>query len=221
MSFTTLILIFIAQSGSPGPSTMLVVHNALRYGIAYSLLALTGDLAGILLLALCVSWGVDTLLALYPALFTVLSLLGGGYLSYLGYRHLTGIRQKQSALASADKLKDKVESGSGDLPYMWRRSFLVAISNPKALIFFSSVFPAFIEDLEMNTRIGFLIPVIVFVTVKFLVLGSYIVCSGYLKEMIHNSRSHKYTHILSIITGSIFILFGVLIILNGFRVWSN
>lgn len=69
---------------SPGPDFALVVQNATRHGRQTGLYIALGLSVGILLHSLFSLTGVSYLVHQHPLLYSVLQLLGGNYLLYLG-----------------------------------------------------------------------------------------------------------------------------------------
>lgn len=73
-------MIAAMQVGSPGPSTILLVNNALVHGPSRAILILTGDLVAIAGLAACSLLGVGALLEANPTVFMVVKVVGAVYL---------------------------------------------------------------------------------------------------------------------------------------------
>ncbi len=77
---------------SPGPDFALVVQNATRHGRQTGLYIALGLSVGILLHSLfSLTGGVSYLVHQHPLLYSVLQLLGGSYLLYLGIGALRGV----------------------------------------------------------------------------------------------------------------------------------
>ncbi|WP_050828961.1 LysE family translocator, partial [Bordetella pertussis] len=70
--------------------------------------------------------------------FQALKWIGAGYLAYLGWRLL----RSDAALVLPAPAAGGGDSGAGAL---FSRSFLVALTNPKALLFMSAFLPQFID----------------------------------------------------------------------------
>ena len=122
---------------SPGPDNLLVlslgISRGRRAGVAFGLGCELGCLSHTLLAAL----GVSALIAASPAAFTLLKLVGGGYLVYLGVQ----------ALRSSGRL-DTPEAASvqeSELRLFARGLFANAI-NPKVVLFFLAFLPQFVDS---------------------------------------------------------------------------
>jgi len=132
LGFTVTCLIVIAV---PGPSVLFVVGRALAHGRRTALASVVGNVVGIQVVAVSVALGVGALVQQSAAVFTVVKLLGAGYLAWLG---IQAIRHRHSLGAALDMAVEP----RGD-----RRAasegFLVGITNPKAYILFAAVLPQF------------------------------------------------------------------------------
>lgn len=130
--YVTLVL-FV--SATPGPVMMLAMSNGAIHGIGKTLFGIAGVSLGNLALMLLSAGGVGTLLQTSEKLLPALQWLGAAYLIYLGCRIGFASGRGQAGVAGG--------SGSGRRE-IFSRSFAVAASNPKGLIFFGALFPQFI-----------------------------------------------------------------------------
>lgn len=123
---------------SPGPDFALVVQNATRHGRQTGLYIALGLSVGILLHSLFSITGVSYLVHQHPLLYSVLQLLGGSYLLYLGIGALRGV------IATIKKpLSDQPSKNSNlvisNKRQAFTKGFATNILNPKALVFFVSL----------------------------------------------------------------------------------
>ena len=136
-STTTIVGISVAiaiGAVSPGPSFVMVARTAMAKSRAAGLAAALGMGIGGVIFATAALIGLVSLLAAVPVLYVVLRTLGGVYLLYLGYRVFRGAKEPLNfEVGSAE-----VRSGAPG------RCFLLGLatqlSNPKAAIFYASVF---------------------------------------------------------------------------------
>jgi threonine/homoserine/homoserine lactone efflux protein len=118
----------------PGPTVTLIVANSLRHGARAGLLNVAGTQVGLAVIVAIVGIGLTSAIEALGHWFDALRLIGAAYLVWLGWRTI--------------RANDGVEaSGKPALP---RRGFftqglLVALSNPKTLVFFGALFPQFID----------------------------------------------------------------------------
>jgi threonine/homoserine/homoserine lactone efflux protein len=95
--------------------------------------AITGMLFGYLAITVVVAAGIGALVASVPAILTVLTVVGAGYLLWLG----GNILARPSALTVADE-------GVTDTRLKWSiRGFATSGLNPKALLLFLALLPQF------------------------------------------------------------------------------
>jgi len=145
MLLTTWITFFgltIIATGSPGPGSLLALSSGLYYGRKRSLFTIAGSLSGLLLLFFITLIGLYTLFKQQPFVFKLLALLGVIYLAYIG---LTKWRQEYIPLDGPEMQPQK---GALSNLALFRQGFLVAISNPKVILFFSIFFTPFISTDE-------------------------------------------------------------------------
>ena len=118
----------------PGPTVTLIVANSLRHGARAGLLNVAGTQVGLAVIVAIVGIGLTSVIEALGHWFDVLRLIGAAYLVWLGWRMI--------------RVNDGVEAS--DKPAPPRRGFftqglLVALSNPKTLVFFGAFFPQFID----------------------------------------------------------------------------
>jgi threonine/homoserine/homoserine lactone efflux protein len=121
---------------SPGPGVLMTLTNALRYGLRGTIGGILGIAFGALLVAGISATTLGAVLAASALAFTVLKLAGAAYLIYLGARLWRSPPMHVQSAAQAHQAS-------------FKRRFLEGLSlqltNPKAIFFFLSVFPQFIE----------------------------------------------------------------------------
>lgn len=121
-------------SATPGPVMMLAMSHGAIYGISKVLFGIAGVSLGNLVLMLLSAGGLGALLQASEKLLPAIQLLGAGYLIYLGCSIGLIPGHRQPGITSGSKILK-----------IFSRSFLVAASNPKGLIFFGALFPQFID----------------------------------------------------------------------------
>ena len=129
--FLTLTGVALAQA-SPGPNFLAVVSVGLGQGRRGALFTVLGVTTGMVIWACAVAFGLATLLAFYPKLLTLMKLIGGSYLLWMGLKALKSSTKagRHQAQAAQGKLSD-VQA--------WRHGLLVVITNPKAALMWVAV----------------------------------------------------------------------------------
>ncbi|WP_323373846.1 LysE family translocator [Plantactinospora alkalitolerans] len=125
---------------SPGPDFAVVLRRSVLAGRAHGMASAVGVAAGVFAWAVAAATGVAALVAVTSVAFTVIKLVGAGYLVYLGVNAL------RSALRSGD-FRSGPNPGSTVEPGLWgafRDGLLCNALNPKAAIFFVALLPQFL-----------------------------------------------------------------------------
>ncbi|WP_298379016.1 LysE family transporter [Azospirillum sp.] len=131
----------IGLSLTPGPNGLLSLTHGVRYGFNRTIATVLGGVVGFLVLVAASLAGMGALLAASETAFTIAKWIGAAYLVYLGVR----LWRTPAAAVNADGGTDgEAESGPRNGPArLFAEGFLVAVSNPKALIFFAAFLPQF------------------------------------------------------------------------------
>lgn len=134
----------------PGPSVLFVVSRALALGRRAALATVAGNAAGLAVQVIMVAFGIGTIVAASAVVFTVVKLLGAGYLIVLGVRVIRD-RRKLSTIVDASAAP---RAGRRIL----REGFVVGATNPKGVIIFTAVLPQFVNRSSGHVplQLGFL-----------------------------------------------------------------
>ena len=198
-------MIAAMQVGSPGPSTILLVNNALVHGPSRAILRLPGDLGASAGLAACSLLGVGALLEANPTVFMVVKVVGAVYLLWLG--------MQQFRMAQAVPTTSGQPTTLQSVSVLWRQSFMVGLSNPKAILFFSSLLPQFISS-QQDSHIATLLPLILlFVFIKLIVSSAYALAAQTVVTKLAKPGAAVWGKRAA---GSVLMLFGIFMAINAF-----
>ncbi len=135
---------------SPGPDFFLVTQVAAQYSRRAGMMTVLGITIGVAIWVAVVLLGLHLLVERFSWIQRLLYIAGGGYLSYLGgvliYSAIKIFIEKRGAPQEANDYPiaySSYERGDG---YYLSRGLLTNLANPKALIYFGSVFLLFIGD---------------------------------------------------------------------------
>jgi homoserine/homoserine lactone efflux protein len=130
--FSAFLLITVLLFLTPGPIVTLVVTTAARNGTRAALSAVAGAAMGNAVLLACIAFGLSWVLKASAEIFDFLRWIGAVYLIWLGiqaWRHAG----------------DVVDTAAPKGHVHTFRGFVVAITNPKAIAFFTAFLPQFID----------------------------------------------------------------------------
>lgn len=126
----------------PGPSVLFIVGRALALGRRAAVLTAVGNAGGVLVVAAAVAVGLGPLLARSESLLLVARLVGAAYLVVLGVCALRARRR----MTGVDPPLRSAELEAPGLAQVLREGFLVGVTNPKSLVFFSAVLPQLVDQ---------------------------------------------------------------------------
>jgi homoserine/homoserine lactone efflux protein len=166
-------------------------------GVKNAFPGILGLAAGMVFIAGLSSTGLGVLLTTSPVAFATLKYIGAVYLIYLGFRSWIAapfqFRQEQAQAANFTK--------------RFLESFTLQFTNPKALFFCLGVFPQFI-DAEGNFFLQFVILAATYVLLIIAIHLAYASTAARARMWLSSPRGGR---ILNALSGTMFILFGVLL----------
>ncbi len=159
----------------PGPSVLFTVARGIAWGRATAILTTLGNTLGTYLLAILVAVGLGPLISRSALAATLLQLAGGTYLIYLGYDAFRHRREHANAMVSNVGARPRVLATI-------RQGFVVGVLNPKSLIFFTAVFPHFVDRARGKVTLQLLLFGTVFSIMAFLSDGTWGFIAGTARE---------------------------------------
>ena len=179
---------------SPGPGVVMTLTNSLRHGLRGAFGGILGVSFGALVVAAISATGLGVILATSAVAFTTLKLMGAAYLVYLGVKlwRAPAIPFKEAPLREAG----------------FRRRFFEGLSlqltNPKAIFFFLSVFPQFI-DRSMDYAAQFTVLVLTYSSLVVVIHSIYAMSAERTKRWL---TSEKGGRAINKAGGATFVFFG-------------
>lgn len=119
----------------PGPTVTLIIANSLKHGSRAGLLNMAGTQVGLVIMIAIVGIGLSSVIAAMGHWFDWVRLAGAAYLIWLGWRMY---RSAGDGVAGATPAQPP-RGG------FFLQGVLVALSNPKTLLFFGAFFPQFLD----------------------------------------------------------------------------
>lgn len=188
---------------SPGPDFIMIVRNSLIYSRKTGIYSAIGLGLGILVHVAYSLVGIGLLIANSIVLFNAIKYVGAAYLIYIGYKSITS---KSAHLKFQDKEHGKDISGAAAL----RMGFITNATNPKATLFFLSLFTIVINPhtpLYIKLFMGIEMAI---VTALWFMLVSYLVSHRLIKN-----RMDKVQHYSEKLIGVVLIGLGIKVALSS------
>jgi len=135
-------LAVLILTASPGPSVLLCMTKAVTEGFRASMFTALGSLTAIVGIMTLSFTGLGVVIASSEIAFNIIKWSGAIYLIYLGYKALTS---KQETYHLSDNEETHLKKSKMSL---FASGFIVGASNPKAIVFFTALFPQFINIAE-------------------------------------------------------------------------
>lgn len=130
--FSAFLLITIILFLTPGPIVTLVIATGARQGTRAALLTVAGGTTGNALLLACIAFGLGWILKTSAEVFDYLRWIGAAYLIWLGVQAWRHAGTSAQVMPVADRV------------HAWR-GFIVAMTNPKTIAFFTAFLPQFLD----------------------------------------------------------------------------
>jgi threonine/homoserine/homoserine lactone efflux protein len=131
-ALAALFVVHLLVVASPGPAFLAVSRTAISTSRAAGLVAASGLATGALIWAIATLFGLGLLFARAPWVYDAMRLGGAAYLIYLGLGMLRSAWRGERMSAGGTSVP------AGRRTYL--RSLAVQLSNPKAAVFFGSIF---------------------------------------------------------------------------------
>lgn len=168
---------------SPGSGAVLAMSHGLAYGVRKASATIAGLQMGLLLVLLIAGGGVGTLLIASDWAFSLVKILGAGYLIYLGWSQWRAV-------------------GNGvDVGYLqgdsmpWRQrvlaGFLTNATNPKGIIFMVAVLPQFLTA-QRPLWLQLLIMSVTCLGVDVLVMHGYAAAASALRRWMRSAQAMRW-----------------------------
>ncbi len=184
----------------PGPSVLFAVGRSLALGKGAGVMTVVGNAIGTSIWLIAVVLGLGAVVASSEVLFYGIKYVGAAYLAYLGiqaFRHRNDhgfdVETKHAPQSMIKTL---------------REGFLVGLSNPKTMVFFTAVLPGFVSVEQGNVMLQLLILGLIFEVIGILSDSMYAIGAGLARDWFAKDKKR-----LAIVQGT----GGILIV--GLAIW--
>ncbi|EGD58470.1 lysine exporter protein LysE/YggA [Novosphingobium nitrogenifigens DSM 19370] len=187
-------------SASPGPNMLHVMTRSLEHGVSLAIMAMIGCFTAVLCLLAASAAGLTAVLLAIPGAFSVMKILGAGYLVWLGYKAWT------SPVAEGEGTVDIApETSTPSRWQLFRTAFTISISNPKALVFAAAFLPLFLDPARPKSG-QFAVMVATFGVVEFSWYFIYALGGRSLARWLQRPERRR---LFNRVTGGVFVAFGL------------
>lgn len=121
----------------PGPTVLFTIGRSIALGRLGGFLSIVGTAIGSIVLVIAVALGVGTVIAQSVVLFTIVKVLGAGYLVFLGIQAIRHRHAAAAAVTGARTTKTGLQ--------LLVEGFVVGLTNPKSIAFFLAILPQFVD----------------------------------------------------------------------------
>ena len=173
----------------------LIVANATSNGARAGLMTIAGNSSGLIILVTIATLGMSSIMAFVAEWFHWIRWVGALYLIWLGISRIREVRNRQREIV--------LEQSRGPNGY-FTHGLIVAVSNPKVLLFLGAFFPQFIEPTSLIGLQLFILAVL-FVIVLTVVDILIVLTASHIASKVTSSNSS----VLEYFTGGLLIFGGI------------
>ena len=165
------ILIILA----PGPSVLFTIARAIAWGRASAVATVAGNALGMFLVSVLVAIGLGPLLQRSHLFYNGVQWAGGIYLMYLGYSAIKASKLDAEDMQKKEEVKPSLINSAVN-------GFWVGVLNPKSIVFFAAILPAFVDKDKNTITQQLLVLGLIFCLIAFISDGSYGLLAGTARE---------------------------------------
>ena len=193
-TYLAFVIVCVLLALTPGPAMSLILANSAKHGAYAGFKTIMGNSLGLSVLVAIASLGMNSIMVFIAEWFDWVRWIGAAYLVWLGaVRIWSSFNQETDGLA-------EIEGGGG----WFKQGLVVALSNPKVLLFLGAFFPQFVNT-QANAFSQLLLLSVTFLAALTVVDMSYALLGGRIGSWI----APKTQHIADRITGALLVAAGL------------
>lgn len=181
LNYATYFIGCIAIILLPGPNSLYVLATAAQRGIKAGWLGALGIFLGDAVLMTLTALGAVSVLTTYPLIFKAIQSAGALYLAYIGFKLIRSAIQNWNARHLEEAIEQPLNDNDGKIS-PFKRSLIISLLNPKAILFFLSFFVQFVDPAYENKALSFFILAFTLQVMSFIYLATLIYAGVYLAE---------------------------------------
>ncbi|SEB34361.1 Threonine/homoserine/homoserine lactone efflux protein [Nitratireductor aquibiodomus] len=199
LSFAT---ISAANIVTPGPANLNTLRRALQLGFLPVLPTIFGNALGLAVGGALCAWGVSAFVITSDILWAAFRWVGTGYLAWLG----TKLIVRRERIARPGKLDCPVRAGA-----LFREALLLAVTNPKALLFYAALFPQVLDPERALLQQSALL-VFTYCALSVVSLSVYALMANHVRERCLTQGRYD---VFQIVSGVVLLGFACMLALSG------
>ena len=205
--FLALFGVFVLAAIAPGADFASVVRESISFGRRAGIICAIGVGSAIMVHVAYTVTGVGLIIAQSVVIFTLVKWCGAGYLAYLGIRSLMAGRSAPSN--DAESYGAPVAQQERSATKSYTVGFLTNLLNPKATLFFVSLFATIISrETPVATQFAYGAALSIFLALWFTVVAAFFTTRSM------RAAFERMGHWINRVTGLVFIALGVRIALQ-------
>ena len=204
--FVTIAILYIA---SPGPAVFLAINYGALYGFKRVFITLLGNSTGLAILAFLSAIGIGAIIVNSIFLTNIIKILGAIFLVYICIKMILSYYKNKDKSKNSQNIDDVISNQNNLSSY--KEGLFLALSNPKPIIFFTSIYPQFIVNSGDGIIKQFFIMGFTFTFLSLLCLSLYAILS---LSVFKKFLSVKRVILLNLFSGVTFIILAFFLIIN-------
>ena len=156
---------------APGPSVLFTIARAIAWGRTSAVATVAGNAVGMFLVSVLVALGLGPLLQRSHLFYNGVQWAGGIYLVYLGYSAIKASKVDAAGMQKTEEIKPSLIRSA-------QNGFWVGALNPKSIVFFAAILPAFVDQEKDTVTQQLLILGLIFSVIAFISDGTYGLLAG-------------------------------------------
>ena len=182
-TWTAYFLASILIAISPGSGAVLAMSHGLSYGMQRTRATIAGLQIGLVVILLVAGAGVGSLLVASELAFSVVKVLGAGYLIYIGWS-----QWRSSNGIAAEDANPAADANGVSARKRFATGLLTNVTNPKGILFMVAVLPQFISPARPLWP-QLLVMALTTVAVDTVVMHGYAFAASRLQTLFRNARA--------------------------------
>lgn len=150
---------------------LFTIARAIAWGRASAIATVAGNTLGMFLVSVLVAFGLGPLLQSSHLFYNAVQWAGGLYLIYLGYAAIKASKVDAQGMQKTEDIKPSLFTSAIN-------GFWVGALNPKSIVFFAAILPAFVDQEKDTVTQQLLILGLIFCIIAFISDGTYGLLAG-------------------------------------------